>query len=585
MHQADCSSLASAHVACCSPWQVLDYVTGVLMGAKGFLPNLWAGTTAACLTRMLAQQSPLTEFQWGQLQQIVHTLRTRHRNAAWAVSQEMQQGRANPADAISKLLLGALRISGDALSAAAGTAASGSGATAVAAEDAAHVAGGSVSDAGAAQMQALGLVLQEWLASMVQSHYGKSTPKSDAEYLKSVLQYVPPDVLLANLPTATGKRGGDAFDPLQQMHPLEHSSLKPEQVQPDWLDQVLKRLAGCSQGVPVHPAYVRFLQQAGRALALLLPPGTAEATAAAAAAVKADTSGIRGTDRKTVKGLQQAAAAGMSLVWPDWQQGVLQVLLLRQRTAWYSSETKAAEPAGTAATEGAPSVVTWKPVQVGSCVDLAAQRLRQALAEQLAAYKKARATQAKQRLVAAAAEALLQHAEDSAAASEALGKIQLHLGPQATAGARAEQRQGAGKGPAATLLGQTVMLLRRDVPAVIEYVKSQSSAMEVDGCAAPSAAITSSMLRALVLGGWTSQGPQGLRRAASVMELCICFGEGCQDLLAAIKSMEKCKRPPGQYRSSGHSSTLQYPGPANWSQAYASERAAAVALHPGVSCW
>jgi hypothetical protein len=33
---------------------VLDYVTGILMGAKGFVPNLHAGTAAACLIWLLA---------------------------------------------------------------------------------------------------------------------------------------------------------------------------------------------------------------------------------------------------------------------------------------------------------------------------------------------------------------------------------------------------------------------------------------------------------------------------------------------------------------------------------------------------
>uniref|UniRef100_A0A383VJA6 Uncharacterized protein n=1 Tax=Tetradesmus obliquus TaxID=3088 RepID=A0A383VJA6_TETOB len=90
--------------------QVLDYVTGVLMGAKGFLPNLHAGTAAACLTRLLSKPQPLSEFEWGQVQQIGHTLGSSHGNAAKAVSEELAAGRANPADNISKLLLGALRL-------------------------------------------------------------------------------------------------------------------------------------------------------------------------------------------------------------------------------------------------------------------------------------------------------------------------------------------------------------------------------------------------------------------------------------------------------------------------------------------
>jgi hypothetical protein len=48
---ADTSTAAAIRRPCA--FQVLDYVTGILMGAKGFLPNLHAGTAAAYLTRLL----------------------------------------------------------------------------------------------------------------------------------------------------------------------------------------------------------------------------------------------------------------------------------------------------------------------------------------------------------------------------------------------------------------------------------------------------------------------------------------------------------------------------------------------------
>jgi hypothetical protein len=153
-------TLTKAHLlllsaVCCALLQVLDYVTGILMGAKGFLPNQHAGTAAACLTRLLSKPHPLSEFEWSQAQQIAHTLRSRHRNAAKAVSDELTAGRANPADTISKLVLAALRIVAPTTAAAA-------------------AASSGVQNL--QQQQVIKLVLQEWLATMMQRHYGKCTP-------------------------------------------------------------------------------------------------------------------------------------------------------------------------------------------------------------------------------------------------------------------------------------------------------------------------------------------------------------------------------------------------------------------------
>ena len=91
--------------------QVLDYVTSVLMGGgKGFLPHLHAGMTAACLVRRLGERTALTDFQWGQTQQMAHTLCIRHVNAAKGVGAKLLQGQANPEDAPSKFILALLRI-------------------------------------------------------------------------------------------------------------------------------------------------------------------------------------------------------------------------------------------------------------------------------------------------------------------------------------------------------------------------------------------------------------------------------------------------------------------------------------------
>jgi hypothetical protein len=307
------------------------------MGARGFLPNLHAGTAAACLTRLLSNPKPLTEFEWSQAQQIAHTLRSRHRNATKAVSDELAAGRANPADNISKLLLAALRI----VAAPASAAAASNGAL------------------GQQQQQpVVKLVLEECLASMMQRHYGKSTPEADAAYCQSLLQYIPLEALF-------GAAAAAGIDPLLQLHPLEATTFTPEQqqqqqgvqLQSSWQLQVLPRLAGgCSPYVPAHPVLAPFLQRAGRLLALLLHADSA--AAAAVSAIKWD--GKPGVDGSVH--VQQGPAGAVAWCWPDWQQGFLELLLLRQRTARYSIAAPASTAEGTAAAGAASSTVSWVPL-------------------------------------------------------------------------------------------------------------------------------------------------------------------------------------------------------------------------------
>lgn len=57
---------------------------------------------------MLSQEH-LSHLDWSQAQQIMHSLRAMHRNAAHSVSEELMAGRANPVDHPSKLLLAAVR--------------------------------------------------------------------------------------------------------------------------------------------------------------------------------------------------------------------------------------------------------------------------------------------------------------------------------------------------------------------------------------------------------------------------------------------------------------------------------------------
>lgn len=212
--------------------------------------------------------------------------------------------------------------------------------------------------------------------------------------------------------------------------------------------------------------------------------------------------------------------------------------------------------------------------------------------------------------------ALTQHADDAESASAALVQLQLQVDLQESldhaesapaSAATAAAATGTHKGPPASLLGQTVVLQRSDAPLLLEAMHSttlrtspgsSSSSNNITGSdsvtssTAPAAAVdgdgtgkvvlvTPSMLRALVLGGWTIQGPQTLRRSSVVLQLCTAFGESCAELLEAVRSADKCRRAAGQYNRHGHSSSLQYPGANGWTQEYADERLKAVKVSSG----
>jgi hypothetical protein len=585
---------ANAHRMCHSlcPSQVLDYVTGVLMGAKGFLPNLHAGTAAACLTRLLTKPKPLSEFEWSQAQQLAHTLRAGCRNAASSLSNGLLHGKANPADTISKYVLAALRVAKDPAA-----------------------ADGSVPEQ--QQQQVLRLVLEEWLAAMMQRHYGKSTPETDAAYSRSLLQYLPVEALF-------GPAAAAAMDPLQQLHPLEAVKLAGlqrqggseqqqarGQFQSGWEQAVLGRLAGTCADVPAHPVLAPFLQRAGRLLALLLP-ADCDVTAAAAGAINSsNTPGVDGS-----VDTQQGPAAAVAWCWEGWQKGLVELLLLRQRTARYSHSVSAGSEA-----EGEATSVTWQAADRASVGELAVQRLKHALAEQLAGYRQARAAEAKRQLVAAAAAQLLLHADSASAASAALEKLgHMQLKPVgaavATSTADAEQSDGKpqtavagvkGPGPAASLLGMTVSLQRIDVPAILEQLKTQSNPGAA-GAAASSGSkspdhgpppsksqrthvtstphgttsagssdwATHGVLHALVLGGWCHQPAQVLRRRAPLQQLCHDLGQPGEELVAAIIAQNLCKRDSSSCNGRGHTAELPYPGPSSWTPEYAAARNEAI---------
>jgi hypothetical protein len=581
--------------ACTCSSQVLDYVTGVLMGAKGFLPNLHAGTAAACLTRLLTKPKLLSEFEWSQAQQLAHTLRAGCRNAASLLSNSLLHGKANPADTISKHVLAALRVSK--ASTAASAAADGS-------------------EPHQQQLPVLRLVLEEWLAAMMQRHYGKSTPETDAAYSRSQLQYLPVEALF-------GPAAAAAIDPLQQLHPLEAVSLAglqlqggPEQqqvggqLQSGWEQAVLGRLAGTSPNVPAHPVLAPFLQRAGRLLALLLPADCA-ATAAAVGAIKA--SNKPGGDG--IVDIQQGPAAAVAWCWEGWQQGLLELLLLRQRTTRYSHSVSAGGDGAEGASEAAS--VTWQAAERASVAELAVQRLKHALAEQLAGFRQARAAEAKRQLVAAAAQQLLLHADSASAASAALEKMgQLQLKPVGAAVTTSAAEQGDGradsavagvKGPAATFLGMTVSLQRTDVPAILEQLKTQSHPEGAADIAASSGSkspghgpppsksqrthlsstphgtgssaadwATHGVLHTLVLGSWCHQPAQVLRRCALLQQLCRYLGQPGEELVAAIIAQDVCKHGSGSCNGRGHTAELPYPGPDSWTPEYAAARNKAI---------
>jgi hypothetical protein len=350
-----------------------------------------------------------------------------------------------------------------------------------------------------------------------------------------------------------------------------------------------------------------FLQRAGRLLALLLP---AECEAAAAAATGAIRSSGKPEEGGSVD-MQQGPAAAVSWCWKGWQQGLLELLLLRQRTARYTHTMSDAQDEGAG--------VTWQAAERASVAELAVQRLRLAMAEQLGSYRQARAAEAKRQLVAAAAQQLLLHADSASAASAALeqmGHMQLQpMGGAASSNGTRQHSRGAAtkaaladvKGPTATMLGQTVSLQRIDVPAIIEHLRAQGAAgvggsdssrsptpspkpkkaRRGDYNSSPSKGGSSSrakpvMLHALVLGNWCSQPPQALRRCAVVQKLCQGFGEHGKDLVSAINAQDVCKRPRGHCNAGGHTAGLPYPGPEGWTPEYAQARTTAVRGAPHV---
>lgn len=536
-------------------------MSGVLMGARGFLPNLHAGTAASCLVGLLSSGEQLTEFRWEQALAIAHTLRCMHRPAARAIAQQLAAGKANPADPAPKFVAALLSLGARLPAGALG--------------DKAPGAASPAAPASREQLHAAArLVLEEWMAALVQRHYGKRGPQSDADYLASLQQYLPLELLLPEC-------GGGAVDPLCALHPLEEQELPLGRVNPGWQAAAVRRLRGEEEGVPAHPMLARFEHCAAALLALLLG---AEASAAPA---------------------PEEGRALLAACWPEWEAAFITALLLRQRTARYSV-TAAEAAAGSCDAAGEGAGVVWERVEVATPVELALGRAREALAAELAGFKKARTEAALEQLLATTVEALRAAASagaDAEAASAALKELYVPLGPARTAGAvggaagaaagtaAGEAGEGAAArptsaplGPVATLLNQTVCLDRASVPLILERLLPAQQAEQhgqPEGKQAPAAQaapaqqqLPQALLRCLVAGSWTTVPPQALRNCQLVRQLALST-PGCEDLLELITAREVCTRATGHNRH-GHSAKLNYPGPAGWTKEYAEARLAAV---------
>eukprot|EP00798_Chlamydomonas_sp_ICE-L_P007957 gene7957-1173_t len=457
-------SLASLVFKVASGTQVLNYVTGILMGAKGFLPNLHCGITSCSLVRLVHSESALTEFQWSQAEQLVHTLRLIHRCPAKSLAHKLKhEGLANPDEPLSKLVAVAARLAPE-------------------------------TDQ---QKSALQRVLNEWVAIMVQKHYGKQTLENDEKYINSLMQYIPLEALLPG--------SEREIQPTSELHVLE---LKKKEVAKklatSWEEACLQRLHhGIPRSdVPPHSVMARFEQAANRKLLLLMPN----------------------------KG---AGSAEVSTVWPKWQMGVLQAILLRYRGARY----KCLGPV-----DGSLSELGWERVKVPSLGALVGARMQQAAAKKLQGYRQARLAHAKECLLAAAVAAVVSAGSEDGVVEVLQGMYMETSGVHALQ-TRPEQLP---IGPMARVFNVVGRLDRSNVPHILERLGDKP--------------LKQGVLRGLVLGGWTTLPPQ------------------------TLKSSSVCARTSGCNRH-GHSEELNYPGPLGWRLEYQEQRLVDVPFKPLVEAY
>jgi hypothetical protein len=508
--------------------------------------------------QLVSQPAAFTDFQWAYVQKLAHALCIRHTNAAKSLTAQLLAGQANPEDNISKLLLALLRL----YRSFAGARGFEATAAAAAAEPAGSAEGLDDSTLSEQRQDALVLVLQEWLGSLVQRFYGKQTPENNDRYYTSILTYVPIAAIFTNSSDKDSAEAGAnrlAFDPLQQLSPLETADAStiaaggplPAGIRPDWLDTILQGLLGAHAGIPAHPVLGQFLLGAGRLLALLLPLEAAESTAAQAA-VKASIPSNRRATSDRIESALSGSVAALDSCWPQWKQAVLEALLLRFRTARYSCKLAEQLPEGSnhsfaAPAPAAPAKMQWEAVQLAPCLSLAVERLQEACAPQLKSYRQGRLEEAKQQLLQVTANVLRRHEGNADKACAVIQKVQLLV--RGTSGKDADHTVAgsscaSSSGPTARLLNVAYTLQRTDVPALLELLCAVPGAQPT-GNKSPQhtedvvsiGAVTPGLLRMLVLGPWCTQPAQVFRNSQIVQQLCAHFGSECEDLLEAVHCM------------------------------------------------
>lgn len=293
--------------------QVLNYCSGVSMGAPGFLPNLSPGTAASVLVHMISKSGAMmSEFDFGVATRIVTSLRELDKTPARALMTDLSEGRANPEDHPSKLVTALLRMPG--------------------AEDCSET-----------RASAMKLVLEEWLARLIQLHYGKRTAESDAAYLEDLDRLIPLDDLV-----------GDSldFNPLEALHTLElDNDAAISACTPGWEARAVARV------VELHPVAQAFKSCASALSGILSNSAPAE-------------------------------FPSIDVVWPEWGTQFLKLLLLRQRKDRYTFEM-----------DDELGVGTHKPRETVATQALVLERLRQVHVESMKRYVAARRTACEEELM------------------------------------------------------------------------------------------------------------------------------------------------------------------------------------------
>lgn len=107
-------AFGSAVLQLASATPLLDLVTHYLLsGTVKLYRNIWAGSAASVLYRVMcdaAYDGALSERGWALARSVLHSLHVQGRPVAASVVKQMEQGHANPADAMSKLFAALLQV-------------------------------------------------------------------------------------------------------------------------------------------------------------------------------------------------------------------------------------------------------------------------------------------------------------------------------------------------------------------------------------------------------------------------------------------------------------------------------------------